>query len=318
MIPPALLSANVSIFPHVVKNGKTLRTLAAFTSSSPNRTASSTHRFFSTGEVPFYGAPRPAATHTGTGSDSWKKRLSLTLQNAATAFSDPTRADAVAAVGELTGLVALQQMRDAMMRDPVGRQILAERPVVSKETIPFETLMAEAAVRKLAAEQEPTDGSDTTTANNSDAPPITFGQAYGSFLSQHGFDPDERDAVLYIQDPELAYVMLRYRQCHDFWHALTALPPTVTGELGLKWLELFQTGLPLAALSSTVGSLGLSYHQQHVLWNIYLPWARESGKRLPYCALMNVYYEKELDTPLHELRERLQLEPAPQNVEGQH
>jgi ubiquinone biosynthesis protein COQ4 len=311
MIPPCtLLSANVSIVPHVVKN---LRTLAAFTSSTRNRATSSTHRFFSSGEVPFYGAPRPSASsdaNTGTGSTSWKKRLSLTLQNAATAFSDPTRADAVAAVGELTGLVALQQMRDAMMQDPTGRLILSERPVVSKDTIPYEKLMAEAqmAAMDLAAEHTD-DGSDTTAT-------ITFGQAYGAFLSQHGFDPDERSQVLYIQDPELAYVMLRYRQCHDFWHALTALPPTVTGELGLKWLELFQTGLPLAALSSTVGSLGLSYHQQHVLWNIYLPWARKSGQRLPYCALMNVYYEKELDTPLHELRERLQLEPAPQNVEG--
>jgi ubiquinone biosynthesis protein COQ4 len=319
MIPPStLLSANISTVLHVVKQGKTLRNLAAFTSSSPNRTTSSTHRFFSTGEVPFYGAPRPSPsvdTNNGTASDSWKKRLSLTLQNAATAFSDPTRADAVAAVGELTGLVALQQMRDAMMQDPVGRQILAERPVVSKETIPYETFMAEAAVRELASKQEHNDDNDTATANT-DTTPITFGQAYGTFLSQHGFDPDERSQVLYIQDPELAYVMLRYRQCHDFWHALTALPPTVTGELGLKWLELFQTGLPLAALSSTVGSLGLSYQQQHVLWNIYLPWARTSGQKLPYCALMNVYYEKEWDTPLRDLRERLQLEPAPQNVEG--
>jgi ubiquinone biosynthesis protein COQ4 len=286
-------------------------------------TTSSTRRFFSSGEVPFYGAPRPMTassntssntnTHTYSGSTSWKKRLSLTLQNAATAFSDPTRADAVAAVGELTGLVALQQMRDAMMEHPTGRQILAERPIVSKATIPFETLMAEAEARNLvAAKEQQTDDDD----DNANTDIITFGQAYGSFLSQHGFDPDERDAVLYIDDPELAYVMLRYRQCHDFWHALTALPPTVTGELGLKWLELFQTGLPLAALSSTVGSLSLSYHQQHVLWSIYLPWARNTGQKLPYCALMNVYYEKELDTPLHELRERLQLEPAPQNVEA--
>lgn len=322
MVPPyALLSTNVSIAPHVMKNGKTIRTLAAFTSSSASRTASSAHRFFSTaGEVPFYGAPRPLDTNTGKGSTSWKKRLSLTLQNAATAFSDPTRADAVAAVGELTGLVALQQMRNAMLQDPVGRQILAERPVVSKETISYEKLMTEA---QVAAAMDltvvgHTGDNDTTSAANATTAPITFGQAYGTFLSKHGFDPDERSQVLYIQDPELAYVMLRYRQCHDFWHTLTALPPTVTGELGLKWLELFQTGLPLAALSSTVGSLGLTYHQQQVLWNIYLPWARDNGKRLPYCALLNVHYEKELDTPLQELRERLQLEPAPQNVERGH
>lgn len=315
MFPPCpLLSTNVSI---VRRNGRNLRTLAAFISTSSrtttdNSSSNSTRRFFasSAGDVPFYGAPRPAAPSDDTADSSWKKRLSLTLKNAATAFSDPTRADAVAAVGELTGLVALQQMRDAMMQDPTGRLILSERPVISKETIPYVKLMADA----TALQQQHFDDDDNS--NNKDSTSITFGQAYGAFLLQHGFDPDERCAVKYIEDPELAYVMLRYRQCHDFWHALTALPPTVTGELGLKWLELFQTGLPLAALSSTVGSLSLSYHQQHVLWSIYLPWARDAGQRMPFCALMNVYYEKELDTPLHELRERLQLEAAPQNVEG--
>jgi len=127
---------------------------------------------------------------------------------------------------------------------------------------------------------------------------------------------------------DAAYVMLRYRQNHDFWHTLTGLPPTVLGELGLKWLELFQTGLPVAALSATVGSLSLSSdtnnmstskdqqqkqleYQKHVLWNIYLPWARRQGQKLPFGALMNVYYEQEWDTPLSDLRHRLQLEPAP-------
>jgi ubiquinone biosynthesis protein Coq4 len=57
-------------------------------------------------------------------------------------------------MGELTGLVALRKMRDAMMQDPVGRQILAERPSSSKDTIPYRETLAEAAVRKHALEQE--------------------------------------------------------------------------------------------------------------------------------------------------------------------
>jgi len=244
-----------------------------------------------TDELPFYGAPRSKTTHE---SDFCGKRFSLFLQNAAAAFRDPTRADAVAAVGELTGTLALSRMHQAMMQDTTGQQILKDRPIVSKAAIPYERFIQQAA-----------------TVDPSD-PDITFGQAYGCFLNKHGFDPDERDQVKYIDDPDLAYVMLRYRQCHDFWHTLTALPPTVLGELGLKWLELFQTGLPLAALSSTAGSLSLPYHERHVLWNIYLPWAKRMGQNVPYCALMNVYYEKEWDTPLRELRERLLIEPAPQ------
>ena len=99
-------------------------------------------------------------------------------------------------------------------------------------------------------------------------------------------------------------------QCHDYWHALTGLPPTVLGELGLKWLELFQTGLPIAALSSTVGSLRLDLDERDILLNLYLPWALEQSQNMT-TSLLNVYYEEEFDTPLEELRRRLKLCPAP-------
>jgi ubiquinone biosynthesis protein COQ4 len=90
---------------------------------------------------------------------------------------------------------------------------------------------------------------------------------------------------------------------------LTGLPPTVLGELGLKWLELLQTGLPVAALSATVGSLRLTPEERNVLTNHYLPWAVQMSQQSAY--LMNVYYEKEFDTDLEELRNKLRIEPAP-------
>jgi ubiquinone biosynthesis protein COQ4 len=244
---------------------------------------------------PFYGAPRPLA-QPDNNNNTWR----LLFQNAAAAMNDPTRADAVAAVGELTGRLALQRMLKAMQANAVGQKILKDRPIVSKATIPYHQLLASRV-----------DDSDTATATD-----ITFGQAYGAFLHRHGFDPDERDCVRYIEDPDLAYVMLRYRQCHDFWHTLTNLPPTVPGELGLKWLELFQTGLPLAALSSTVGSWTQlkSYEEQQVVWGVYLPWAQRVGTQMPFGQLLNVYYEHEWDTPIQELRARLNIEPAPQHV----
>ena len=99
-------------------------------------------------------------------------------------------------------------------------------------------------------------------------------------------------------------------KCHDFWHALTGLPPTVLGELGIKWLELFQTGLPVAALSCTVGSLRLDAKDQDILMNHFLPWAIRNGQE-SNTFLMNVYYEKEFDTPLKDLRKHLNLEAAP-------
>lgn len=236
-------------------------------------------------DIPFYGLPRPSQADE---SSSLLKRVGVAIHSATTAFSDPTRADAVAALGEVTGHVALTGIYDRMMSDATGQRILRDRPIVSKATLAIDDFIQQA---------------------NNEKSPLTFGKAYGVFLKGHGFDPDERDDVKYISDPELAYIMLRYRQCHDYWHVLTGLPPTVLGELGLKWLELLQTGLPVAALSATVGSLRLSPEERDVLTNHYLPWAVRMSQQSAY--LMNVYYEEEFDTELDELRERLRIEPAP-------
>lgn len=241
----------------------------------------------SDGKIPFYGAPRPMSDSSSSSLTSTWERLAIAIQSATLAFADPARADAVASLGEVTGHMALLTMRETMRGDSMGQIILHEKPIVSKATLPIDELLESAP----------------------DPENITFGQAYGEFLRGHGFDPDDRSEINYIDDPELAYIMLRYRQCHDYWHVLTGLPPTVLGELGLKWLELLQTGLPVAALSATVGSLRLNDDERTILNEQYLPWAVRMSKQSSY--LLNVYYELEFDTPLAELRERLSIEPAP-------
>jgi ubiquinone biosynthesis protein COQ4 len=140
---------------------------------------------------------------------------------------------------------------------------------------------------------------------------IPFGVAYAKFLQLHEFDPNERSSVRFISDPDLSYVMTRYRQCHDYWHVLTGLPPTVLGELALKWVELLQTGLPLAALSATAGASTLNDREREVLWNVYLPWAVRVGGNMKPHTLMCVYYEEEFETDLNVLRERVGIELAP-------
>ncbi|KAL7575299.1 hypothetical protein ACA910_001824 [Epithemia clementina (nom. ined.)] len=276
-----------------------------------------------------------ATNTTLTSTTPSTNRLVLLLREATIALRDPTRADAVATIGELTGSLALQELRQVMKEHPIGRRILDERPVVSKDSIPYQQLLDQA--------QQTMDNDYRT---------LTFGQAYGRFLWTHGFDPDERCTVRYLsssneqeEEEELAYIMLRYRQSHDFYHALTGLPPTVLGELALKWLELFQTGLPMTAFAGTFGGLLTlsSRHEQDLLWNVYLPWAQRVGRRrrrqttdssttatatptatetaaattstgtvgAPFGALLNVYYEKEWDTPLMDLQQRIGIEMAP-------
>ena len=129
-------------------------------------------------------------------------------------------------------------------------------------------------------------------------------------MVDHGFDPDDRDAVKFVDDEELAYVMLRYRQTHDFAHVVCGLPPTLYGEVVLKWFELAQTGMPMCALSATVAPLRLSRRERSLLRTTHVPWALYAGARCNR-PLLAVRFEDELATPLHDLRQRLGLRPAP-------
>ena len=239
--------------------------------------------------IPFYGEPRPANDFPEL---SIFQRVGIAVHSATSALADPTKADAVAALGEVTGNVALKGVYDRMMNDPTGQRILKEKPVVDASSIDFDSLRR---------------GSGSSQGT------MTFGQAYASFMAHHGFDPEERFGVKYIEDPELAYVMLRYRQIHDFSHVLCNLPPTVMGKLALKWVELLQTNLPVAALSVTFGPLQLNSKERHLYDTVYKPWALRTGMNANF--LMNVYFEEEFDQDLDMLRKRLGIEPAP-TVDG--
>lgn len=238
------------------------------------------------------------------------QRLATLVHSSLTALNDPTRADAVAAVGEVTGSYALSKMMAGMESDAVGRRILKERPTVD-ESVAFRAMDL---LRRHDDEMSDSNVNLHNPINGGRERAMTFGEAYASFLKTHEFDPNERSSVRFISDPNLSYVMTRYRQCHDYWHVLTGLPPTVMGELALKWLELMQTGLPLAALSATGGALGasgLSARERNVLWKIYLPWAVRVGSNMKAHSLMCVYYEEELETDLSALRGRMGIEAAP-------
>ena len=136
--------------------------------------------------------------------------------SAVTALVDPKRGDMIGSLGEVTGRVALEGLRRKLLSSAQGRSILRDRPLV----------MSEPDVSAYA--------------------PGTFGHAHGSFMVKHGFHAEDRSPVALVDDEELAYIMLRYRQVHDYWHTLCGLPPTLLGELGLKWFELVQTGLPVS------------------------------------------------------------------------
>lgn len=191
--------------------------------------------------------------------------------------------DLIATLGEVTATpYFVYRLRNAMLQDPTGRQILRDRPRITSETLPLPYL------RSL--------------------PENSVGRSYAAWLDREGVSPDTRDNVQYIDDPECAYVMQRYRECHDFYHAVTGLPTFVEGELALKAFEFLNTLIPMTGLSMAA-SVRLKPAERERLFSLYLPWAVRSG--LSSKELINVYWEKVLEKDVDELRAELGIEKPP-------
>lgn len=195
----------------------------------------------------------------------------------------PLAPDLIAAFAEATSTpYFIPRLRDAMLRSPTGRRILRDRPRMTSATLDLPQLRA--------------------------LPPGSVGATYAAWLDREGVSPDTRAAVRYIDDEECAYVMQRYRECHDFYHALTGLPIVREGEVALKAFEWANTGLPMTGLSM-FAALTLNRGGRRRFANTYLPWALRNGWRCE--EVINVYWEEELGSDVEELRARLGVERPP-------
>ena len=191
--------------------------------------------------------------------------------------------DLIAALGEATATpVFIYRLRAAMLSDPTGRRILRDRPRITSKTM---------SVTKLRT-----------------LPESSVGRAYVSWLDREGVSPDTRSSVKYIDDEECAYVMQRYRESHDFYHALTGLPVFVEGEVALKAFEFANTLLPMTGLSLFAITRMMPSERMR-FWNTYLPWALNNGLRSKH--VINVYWEEELEKNVDNLRGELGIERPP-------
>jgi ubiquinone biosynthesis protein COQ4 len=118
--------------------------------------------------------------------------------------------------------------------------------------------------------------------------------------------------VHYIPDPELAYVMQRYRECHDFYHCICSLPVSVPSELALKFFELANFRLPVAAISAVFGPLRLTSEQRARLVREYVPWALRCGGSAR--CLIDVYWEERWEQDVEELKRELGIWDPPETV----
>ncbi|KZT41253.1 Coq4-domain-containing protein [Sistotremastrum suecicum HHB10207 ss-3] len=214
---------------------------------------------------------------------NWFENAFLAVGSAVMSLADPRRGDMVAALGETTAGPALPKLREKMLASAEGRQVLKARPRVNSKTVDM------VALSKL--------------------PAGTFGQSYFNWLERCGVTPDTREPVRYIDDPELAYIMQRYRECHDFYHCICSLPVNVESELALKYFEFANFGLPVAAISAIFGPLRLDSAKRSRLFREYVPWALKTGGNAE--PLINVFWERRWEQNVEELKKELRIEDPP-------
>ncbi|KAH9772356.1 hypothetical protein WN944_020011 [Citrus x changshan-huyou] len=212
--------------------------------------------------------------------NGWQQ-VAVAVGSAVGALLDPRRADLIAALGETTGRPAFESVLQRMKRSPEGRAVLLERPRVIYEKV----------------------------GHAWDLPPNTFGAAYASFMGSRNFSPDDRPPVRFMDTDELAYVAMRAREVHDFWHTLFGLPTNLIGESALKVIEFQQMYLPMCFLSVIGGSARFSEKQRKLFFQHYFPWAIRAGMRST--DLMCVYYEQHFHEDLEDLRKKWGIVPAP-------
>eukprot|EP00798_Chlamydomonas_sp_ICE-L_P024454 gene24453-10054_t len=207
----------------------------------------------------------------------------LAAMSAVGALIRPARADLVAAVGETSpfSTTLLKQLATRMRNDAVGQQILSERPRVTSQAV----------------------------APCLDMPEGSFGAAYARFMGDRNFSADDRPPVRFVDDEELAYVLTRMREVHDFWHVLFDCQTNVFGEIAVKSMEFVQTGMPMTGLAVAGAQWKLKSEDRDLLQRVYLPWSYRAGTRCH--DLMNIYYERHFEEDLDAMRMRLRIIPAP-------
>lgn len=109
----------------------------------------------------------------------------------------------IAVFGEISAGLVLNRLYQRMMEDDEGRRILVQKPRINSKTVDLNYL--------------------------STLPEDTLGKAYYEFLKKNNVTPDSRLPVRFIEDPELAYVMQRYREVHDLVHTVTGQPTNMLG-----------------------------------------------------------------------------------------
>src|SRR5512138_3522376 len=145
-------------------------------------------------------------------------------------LGDSTKTHEIHRVEEITGRPRYRALLAEMQQTPEGRRMLAERPELSSDHVDYDAL------RRL--------------------PGTTLGGAYVRHLDGNGITADyQAAATRHVDDPDMAYLMRRFRQTHDVWHALLGIGITGHEEVLIHWFSYGQLHLPVSALIMVFGTM---------------------------------------------------------------
>lgn len=198
-------------------------------------------------------------------------------------LGDSTKTHEIHRVEEITGRPRYRAMLAELCATPEGQRLLLERPELSSAQIDYDRL------RRL--------------------PASTLGGAYVRHLDDNRLSADyQAAATRHIEDPDMAYLMRRFRQTHDVWHALLGIGVAGHEEVLVHWFSYGQLRLPVSALIMAFGSLKHLVLERR--WNELRHSTREAYRAGRAAApLLGVYWEDLWDLPLDEVRARYGVVP---------
>lgn len=204
---------------------------------------------------------------------------------------DSERTEEIHCVEELTGRTRYRRYLDAMRHDPEIQVLLRERPELSTARLDFDALRA--------------------------LPEHTLGGHYVRHLDRHHLTADSQATdTRYENDPDIAYLMRRFRQTHDVWHALLELGTQGHEEVIIHAFSWGQLRLPVSAMVVLFGTL------KHIVlerrWQALSRGLLEAYRIGRDAApLLPVYWERVWAEPIDQVRQRYHLRPCtPAYVHG--
>ena len=145
-------------------------------------------------------------------------------------LGDSTKTHEIHRVEEITGRPRYRRLLAEMAGSDEGRRLLELRPELSSDHVDYDALRA--------------------------LPATTLGGAYVRHLDDNHITADyQAAATRHVDDPDMAYLMRRFRQTHDVWHALLGLGITGHEEVIIHWFSFGQLQLPVSGLIMVFGTM---------------------------------------------------------------